>query len=178
MVFDKVQQAIPKVNAFTAGFFGSTTNFVPGSPSADLKADLLTIQANAGFDKLQEMRDNSPTGGALGQVSERELALLQATWSNLEQSQSPEQLRQRLQEFSQQIEDSWARVNRAYELDYGNTNQGQQGSIQPNVAPGPQNNQAPQQGQRVSVFNAQTGEAFEIDAADLAEAQQDGFQQR
>jgi len=38
------------------------------------------------------MRDASPTGGALGQVSERELAFLQSTIGNLEQSQSKEQL--------------------------------------------------------------------------------------
>ena len=37
------------------------------------------------------MRDASPTGGALGQVSERELALLQNSVAALEQSQSKEQ---------------------------------------------------------------------------------------
>jgi hypothetical protein len=54
------------------------------------------VKANAGFDRLQEMRNNSPTGGALGQVSEREIAFLQSTIGNLEQSQSADQLRQNL----------------------------------------------------------------------------------
>ena len=39
---------------------------------------LTTLKANLGFDSLQKMRDNSKTGGALGQVSEMENKLLQA----------------------------------------------------------------------------------------------------
>ena len=37
------------------------------------------------------MRDNSPTGGALGQVSEWELVLLQSVLGSLEQAQTKEQ---------------------------------------------------------------------------------------
>src|SRR5690606_7923357 len=65
----------------------------PGSPAADMAADLQTLGANAAFDRLQQMRDSSPTGGALGQVSERELALLQSGVAASEHSQSPEQFR-------------------------------------------------------------------------------------
>jgi hypothetical protein len=64
-----------------------------GSEAVDLEANLETIQANLGFDQLQAMRDASPTGGALGQVSERELIALQSTVASLKQEQSPEQLR-------------------------------------------------------------------------------------
>jgi hypothetical protein len=39
-------------------------------------ANLELIQANLGFGELQDMREASPTGGALGQVSEKELGLL------------------------------------------------------------------------------------------------------
>jgi hypothetical protein len=42
------------------------------------------------------MRDSSPTGGALGQVTERELALLQSVAGTLDQAQSAEQLMQNL----------------------------------------------------------------------------------
>jgi hypothetical protein len=42
------------------------------------------------------MRDASPTGGALGQVSERELALLNGALGSLKQSQTKEQLRANL----------------------------------------------------------------------------------
>ena len=55
-----------------------------------------TILANVGFDRLQEMRDSSKTGGALGNVSERELDALQKSIASLEQSQSPSALRKNL----------------------------------------------------------------------------------
>ena len=42
------------------------------------------------------MRDASPTGGALGQVSERELDLLMSTLSSLDQAQSEPQFLQAL----------------------------------------------------------------------------------
>lgn len=38
------------------------------------------------------MRDSSPTGGALGNVTEKELALLQAVRGSLKQAQTPEQI--------------------------------------------------------------------------------------
>lgn len=159
-VLGKIREAIPKVDAFTAGFFGPTFSIIPGTPAADLRADLDTIRANVGFDKLQEMRDNSPTGGALGQVTERELELLQATWSNVTQAQSPEQLRARLEELERQVQQSWDNVQRAYELDFGNI--GQQG--------------AGNGGARIVVTNGR--ETFEIDAVDLPAAQADGFRQQ
>jgi hypothetical protein len=71
---------------------GSWAADIPGTPQRDLAGNLATIKANIGFDRLQEMREMSPTGGALGQVSNLENQLLQATRGNLEQSQSREQL--------------------------------------------------------------------------------------
>lgn len=57
----------------------------------DLAAALQTIEANAAFDSLQKMRDASPTGGALGQVTERELDLLKSSVANLDPNQSQDQ---------------------------------------------------------------------------------------
>lgn len=44
-----------------------------------LTEQLTTIRANIGFDRLQRMRDESPTGGALGQVALQELYALQSS---------------------------------------------------------------------------------------------------
>ena len=52
------------------------------------------------------MREASPTGGALGQVSERELSELQATIGNLEQSQGAEQLTFNIQ----RVRDKYAEI--------------------------------------------------------------------
>jgi hypothetical protein len=76
----------------TAGFMGSILKDVAGTQAADVKAMTTTIKANIGFDRLQQMREASPTGGALGQVSNQEISNLQAVLGNLEQSQSEEQL--------------------------------------------------------------------------------------
>lgn len=75
----------------TTGLVGNFLKDLPGTAALDLNKILDTIKANTGFDRLQEMRNASQTGGALGQVSEFENRLLQATRGNLEQSQSKEQ---------------------------------------------------------------------------------------
>ena len=71
---------------------GSFLSVIPGSDAGDVSAMLDGVKANIGFDRLQQMRDASPTGGALGQVSEFENRLLQATIGSLEQSQTKGQL--------------------------------------------------------------------------------------
>ena len=78
------------------GFAGSIAAAVPGTPAHDLSNLLDTIKANIGFNRLQEMREASPTGGALGQVTERELARLEAVVASLSQSQSEEQFLENL----------------------------------------------------------------------------------
>lgn len=78
------------------GLPGSLVSAVPGTRAFDAKSLVDTVKANVGFNKLQAMREASPTGGALGQVSERENILLQSTIQNLEQSQSQAQFLENL----------------------------------------------------------------------------------
>lgn len=54
----------------------------------DLRGDLDVIASNTAFDRLQRMRSESPTGGALGSITERELQLLQNTVAALDPGQS------------------------------------------------------------------------------------------
>lgn len=85
---------------------GSLLQSIPGTPAHDVSKLTDTIRANIGFDRLQQMREASPTGGALGQVSEMENRLLQATLGNLELSQTEEQFLDnlnRLEELYTQI---------------------------------------------------------------------------
>lgn len=90
-----VTQALEQTNGWTAGPLAGLAG-VPGTPQADLRGTLETIEANLAFGELNEMRQNSPTGGALGGIAVRELDLLGATIANLKQAQSPEQLRRNL----------------------------------------------------------------------------------
>ena len=114
-----VESIMPRIGAMTAGWGGNMLANVPGTAASDLRKDIGTLQAIAGFDELNAMRASSPTGGALGNVTERELAFLQSVVRNIETSQSPEQLRRNLQDFQREVRGSWQRVTDAYELDYG-----------------------------------------------------------
>ena len=69
---------------------------------------LNVIKANLSFNALQEMRDNSPTGGALGQITERELELLGSTVAALDIGMTEDQIIDSLIT----IRDSLERVNK------------------------------------------------------------------
>lgn len=69
--------------------------------AVDVKRKLEHIQSNIAFDRLQQMREASPTGGALGAVSERELALLQASVGALAQDMSKDALIKTLNNIDQ-----------------------------------------------------------------------------
>ena len=84
------------VGGNTTGMFGQLLSKVGGTDANNLRAQLATIRSNIGFDKLQAMREASPTGGALGNVSEKENEYLQSVLGNVEQSQNPEQLKRNL----------------------------------------------------------------------------------
>lgn len=77
-------------------FGASMAANVAGTAAYDLESILTTIRARIGFDKLQEMRQNSPTGGALGQVSDFENRLLQATEGNLQLGVDPNLMKESL----------------------------------------------------------------------------------
>lgn len=80
----------------TTGATGNVVSNVGGTAAHDLSKLLDTVKSNAGFQELSKMRQASPTGAALGSVTERELALLQSTIGNLDQSQSEAQLKDNL----------------------------------------------------------------------------------
>lgn len=90
---DRALDLVETAKVPATGFLGDMLKGVGGTAARDLSGLLNTIKANVGFDKLQSMRDASPTGGALGQVSEFENRLLQSVLGDLEQSQSEEQFK-------------------------------------------------------------------------------------
>lgn len=118
-----INQALPNVNVWTAGFAGVPLAKLPGSAAADLRAAIDTVEANLAFDRLQQMRQSSPTGGALGSVSERELTLLGATLASLKQSQSPKQLAENLRFVQQQYKKVLDQMEADYQTDYGTQQQ-------------------------------------------------------
>jgi len=95
IVIDDIRRAkeiIQNDGMIPATGVGSYLQNVPGTDAHSLRQKIQTIKANAAFDKLQQMREASPTGGALGAVSAPELALLESAIGSLEQSQDDEDL--------------------------------------------------------------------------------------
>lgn len=78
---------------FATGAGAETAGNFSGTNARDVQVLLDTIGGNIAFDRLTRMRAESPTGGALGNVTERELQLLQSTIAGLDKTQSDEQFR-------------------------------------------------------------------------------------
>jgi hypothetical protein len=102
---------------WTTGFKGTLGAYIAGSPASDLAIELDQIKANLGFAELQDMRANSPTGGALGAVSQRELDLLTRAQVALDQAQSLGQFKSALKRIRQIKKEGAAARRRAWERD-------------------------------------------------------------
>lgn len=90
-----IDRAMSRIGPNTTGW-GGLMSTLPGTEARALSTDLDTIKANVGFEELQAMRDASPTGGALGQVSEQENRLLQSIRGSLDQMNSGQNLAENL----------------------------------------------------------------------------------
>lgn len=95
----KITEALGNINNWTAGVAGAASQNVPGTPAYNLARTIDVVKANLGFQELAAMRAQSPTGGALGNVTEKELQFLQSTVASLDIGQSPEQLKKNLEEI-------------------------------------------------------------------------------
>ena len=93
---DAIKQAREKIGFFSTGIAGQFLKNLGGTDARDLRESLEPIRASLAFDRLQQMRNESKTGGALGQVAVRELELLMATKASLDQAQTTEQLEKAL----------------------------------------------------------------------------------
>lgn len=118
LVTNTIDKALQTISPFSTGYGAAVLSDIPNTEARKLRGYLDTIKANIGFDRLQQMRDNSPTGGALGNVSELENRLLQATQGALDPLQSD-----LLGENLKIIRETYPRVmeekRRAYEADFG-----------------------------------------------------------
>lgn len=86
----------------TTGVGGQIFGSVAGTDAADMAANIDTIKANIGFDRLQMMRDASKTGGALGGIAVQELNMLQSTIASLNTKQSGPQLKKNIEKVEAQ----------------------------------------------------------------------------
>ena len=108
-----INQALENTGLLSTGF-ASISKFMPGTPARQLEESLKPILGEAAFGRLQQMRDASKTGGALGQVSERELGLLESAMGALSTSQNESQFRANLLAYRKQLRESHARIQEQY----------------------------------------------------------------
>ncbi|MCK9320301.1 hypothetical protein, partial [Methanoculleus sp.] len=99
---ESVDELLTQVNPYTVGF-GVLAKGVPTSQARSFAAQLDTLKANIAFGELTAMREASKTGGALGQVSDREGKLLANALGALDQGQSPEQFKAQLEKIKNSI---------------------------------------------------------------------------
>ena len=70
--------------SMTTGVFYNLASMPFATDARKLQTKITTLQSTLAFDRLQKMRDDSKTGGALGQVSNIELQLLQSSLTALD----------------------------------------------------------------------------------------------
>lgn len=104
------------LSGITGGVFGRVGSVSAASTSA--QADLNQLKAKAGFEALQSMRDRSPTGGALGNVSDTEGRRLEASAAALEQAQGTEDFQTKLDRYIEDLERSKKSLKNAFDTQY------------------------------------------------------------
>ncbi|MGV3650619.1 MAG: hypothetical protein ACO1OK_04295 [Devosia sp.] len=104
LVINSIDKALDQAGWWETGAAGAMMSAVPGSGAYNLRRTIDTIIANIGFNELQQMREMSPTGGALGQVAVQELSMLQSVIGSLDAGQSEEQLRESLTTIKRLLE--------------------------------------------------------------------------
>ena len=83
-----------------AGPFSGQFREMPGTPAYEINQLVQSALSNVGLDTLQRMRENSPTGGALGQVPIQQQQRLEQVLGSLDVRQSPDILRDNLNRVS------------------------------------------------------------------------------
>ena len=121
VVSDTIADALPLLSEWTTSY-GGLISSLPATEAKRLRNLLDTIRANVAFTTLQDMRANSPTGGALGQVSERELDLLMSAVGSLDQTGDMADLEKVLRRIERINQGAVDRMEDAYERDRGRYN--------------------------------------------------------
>lgn len=89
---------------------------IPGTQAADARALLNKLKSQVGFSVLQNMRNNSKTGGALGNVSDAEGKRLENNLASVESAQSIDQMKRELQGIIDYTTGAKDRLREAFNL--------------------------------------------------------------
>ena len=90
---------------------------LPLTEARALASLLVTIDANTGFTELQELRASSPTGAALGAVSDEENKRLSSSIANIDLTLSAETVLRRLQQLREYRQGAVKRLKEGFQRD-------------------------------------------------------------
>lgn len=106
----------PGLDGISGAIFGRTPSGTKNSMAAQEKYN--SIVARGGFKELADMRASSPTGGALGNVSNQEGQFLRDAFASIGRTQSKDDLAAALKEAAKRVRESKERVREAYDMTY------------------------------------------------------------
>jgi len=119
---EKTQQLAESLQAndqlWQAVGLGTPISKVPGTAGNQIRAQLRQLKSRLTLDTLTELRSLSKTGGALGNVSNKDLGVLENYVAALDASQSPEAFRQALQDVIDYSADVRSRLTTAFDEQY------------------------------------------------------------
>ena len=92
---------------------------IGGTEAAGADSLLTQLEAKSAFGSLKEMREQSKTGGALGQVSNIELELLKTAKVATQRKQKTKQIKENLDDFDQKLEMAISDVKNRWRGTYG-----------------------------------------------------------
>jgi len=90
--------------SWVTGNQGAAMAMMPGTKASTFRALLTSVKGQAAFKRLTQMRDNSKTGGALGQVSNYEVKLLENAYAAISWDMSPGELEKSLEQLQRRYD--------------------------------------------------------------------------
>lgn len=115
---EDLDDVINRITTASAGPGGVILEKFPGTAARDVAKDLETIKSGIFVQVLQSMREASKTGGAVGNVSDKEGDRLSSIFGNIDTSQSPAQLIKNLKKVRSRVQETAGVTQRAYESEY------------------------------------------------------------
>lgn len=114
------------------GLMGALPN-MPGSDASNAQALLESLRSKTAVGAIQDMRSMSKTGGAVGQVTEKEWPRLENLYQALNTAQSPAAFSQALDELVSYAQESKGRIQGGFDRKYGNAGTAQTAAGAPQV---------------------------------------------
>ena len=113
----KVNDIMNNINDNTVGIRSILSRMIPGTDAYYFNQQLEALKSDLAFSVLSKLRETSKSGGALGQVSNYEEAMLKSALGALNPNLSPEQFKEQLSKVLQILQEIPVKLNNAQQID-------------------------------------------------------------